>query len=85
MTYSECMDKLKEQNLYEEFCSVFENKYSESFLNRLSKTNRINSVASLIRSSLTFIEKDSTDLDRWVVILQWYMKPEFERIKINII
>lgn len=84
MTYSECMQQLKEQDLYNEFCCVFEHKYSKSFLNRLLKTDRINSIASLIRSSLTFIEKDSIEWDRWVVILQWYMMPEFERVKIKI-
>lgn len=83
MTYEECMSQLKEQDLYEEFCSVFEKEFTEPFLKKLRLTNKINSVASLIRMSITYIEKDTDIWNEWVELLQWYMKPEFERINIT--
>jgi len=79
MTYSDCISQLEKQGLSVDFVALFETRFTTSFLDRLKHTDRINSVASLIRASLDTIEKDSTDWDKWVSIMKWYMMPEFER------
>lgn len=79
MTYSECLAQLEEQGLKEEFCSLFEPKFSKRLLKRLKSTIKINSLASLIRMALNYLGMYSNEWNRWVDILQWYMTPVFAR------
>lgn len=79
MTYESILKELEEQDLKNEFCLTFEPFLSESFLYRLRNTNKIHSVGSLIRTVLPYVKDKNNVWNRWVLILQWYMHPEFAR------
>lgn len=81
MTYEECLIELVKQDLKDEFCLTFESLFSIELLQRLKNTDKIHSVGSLIRTSLTYLENYSEIWNKWVLILQWYMHPEFARPK----
>lgn len=79
MTYEDCLNELDKQDLKNEFCLIFENIFSIELLERFKNTDKIHSVGSLIRTSLSYIENNSEIWNRWVLVLQWYMHPEFVR------
>lgn len=80
MTYKEILNQLESQDLKNEFCEKFQPFMSDQFKERLNSTDKIHSTGSLIRTVLQFvINEDKKLYDRWVLILQWYMHPEFAR------
>lgn len=79
MTYESIKAELKEQNLEIEFCSLFESIFEESFIIRISNSNKIHSTASLLRTLISKLEFRSKTYDYWVCILQFYMHPKFDR------
>ena len=82
MTYKEILNKFESQDLKKEFCEKFYPLMTDSFKERLNITYKIHSPGSLIRTVLPLvINEDKKIYDRWVIILQWYMYPEFARPK----
>ena len=82
MTYKEILNQFESQDLKKEFCEKFYPLMTDSFKERLNITDKIHSPGSLIRAVLPLvINEDKKIYDRWVIILQWYMHPEFARPK----
>ncbi len=79
MTYQKIKEQLKEQDLEEEFCSLFEVFTSDNLLNKIKLSDKIHSVASLIRSLISYLPLNSDLYNYWVVVLQYFMHPIFSR------
>ena len=82
MTYNEVLIELEKHNLRQKFQDLFENKISSELLELVKSSDKIRSAPRLIRTLISHLEFESKQYFEWVKILQYLMKPEFEREKI---
>lgn len=81
MTYKEVLADLKIIGYDEIFKQDIESNFSESFLERLNRTDRIHSPGSLIRTLISEHEAGSEKWEFWRKVFIYFINPEFVRKK----
>lgn len=84
MKYDDILNELKKHDLNGEFIKDIEKYLPKSLIDKIKKSENINSTASLIRILISHTVFKSDDYIFWVDILQYYIKPEFMRDEFNL-
>lgn len=83
MTYEDIKIELKEQNLQEKFCSLFEAIIDPKLLKLVKESDKIHSTAGLIRILMRSLKPASEEWHEWLKVLIFFMSPIFARKPLN--